>query len=368
MLSFGILLLLMGTATLGMDQSRPTSRIPLSAWNGSSPEADLGNDSFPEPKLENSSSPRSDLDYIPLEVYFDFLKIAEFSNEAIRMIDFPWIVSLQNQDGSHLCSANILTSLHVFTTCRCLTLATGSVITPIIPRRPEDIFVIAGVSKLNLPLKVLMAKGQVRDVEKIHIHPRCSPLQKFDYAVAEMDHFFYFSPYIRPIPKLSYDRMEYLPSLCSSAGWKETLPGWNRPENYLDDMVVTKYIILQNKNDCPVAKEPQEGAQFICATLFPQRTVSFSSDGGFPLDPSSSNPGDHGSGLLCNERVIGILSHHSQDRMFSMFTSIGPAMPFFSPFFLEFINLSSKAPALHPALFLVLSSLAYHSLTSQAPV
>ncbi|KAF6204884.1 hypothetical protein GE061_019048 [Apolygus lucorum] len=346
------------------------SQISLSTWNATLPEADPVNVSFPELDTGNNSS---GLSVIPLEIYFDLLKIAEFSNEAVRILDFPWIVSLQNQDGSHLCSANILTTLHLFTTCRCLTVATGSVITPIVPRRPEDIFVIAGVSKLNLPLRELMAKGQIRDVEKLHIHPRCTPLQKFDFAVVELDHFLYFSPFIRPIPKLSFDRMRSLPSFCSSAGWRETLPGWDRPENYLDDMVVTEFIILQN-NECPLALEPKEGAHFICTSLFPQKTSSYSLNVAWPVatdDPitASRNPGDHGSGLLCDGRVVGILSHHSQDRMFSMFTSLGPAIPFFNPFFLDFINLTSNAPASHPALFLAtaLPLLVYLTLMSLAP-
>lgn len=113
------------------------------------------------------------MNYIILIKVCNGKKTSKITNGLIKPIeDYPHVVSIKNNDH-HVCSGNLISSLHVLTAASCVVFDTGHAVV-------SNIVIIVGTNdKLNR-----LNSGQIRNVKYVIYHEKYSYQQLWNNDVA----------------------------------------------------------------------------------------------------------------------------------------------------------------------------------------
>ncbi|KAF7992624.1 hypothetical protein HCN44_004968 [Aphidius gifuensis] len=138
------------------------------------------------------------------------------TNKIIRGVikpieDYPHIVSIKN-NNHHVCSGNLVSSLHVLTAASCVVFDAGHVIV-------SNVIIIAGTNdKLNT-----LNNGQIRNVKYVVYHEKYNHQQLWnnDVAILKLEKPVYFNNYVNKITLSTYFETQHnsLVTHFDTVGW-----------------------------------------------------------------------------------------------------------------------------------------------------
>merc|ERR1711860_371360 len=108
--------------------------------------------------------------------YFILLASLAFAKEDAILGEFPWTVSLRNSLIGHDCGASILSENWIIATAYCASLNNDL--------DPDNFVAVAG--DYNIAAAGNDQTEQIRNIEKVFIHPYFGPEQNADIALIKL--------------------------------------------------------------------------------------------------------------------------------------------------------------------------------------